>query len=117
MSIYRYDCREVRASDPLPTADTICLAKLFAARACGQKAADTMWQSRERAMNWVANTPIVALAVLCALCPEVSPQRLAVCLRLDPVADVARLHKSAVRPCWSAEMIEAIRRDILGSDA
>lgn len=82
----RYDPGIVKASDLLPTAETVALAKGFAGRACADHAADAVWMSRESAHTWIERTPILALAALAKVCPEVAVVRLARCLGLDPVA-------------------------------
>lgn len=80
----RYDPGIVKASDLLPTAETVALARGFAGRACADHAADAIWVSRASAHTWIDRAPTLALAALVKVCPDVTTVRLARCLGLDP---------------------------------
>lgn len=111
----RYDLN-TRGDDPLPTAETVGLAKGFAARACAERAADLVWVSQHSAQTWVERTPMLALCALVLVCPEVAPERLARCLGLDPVGVKERLRHIGQGPLpgWSDDLVAVIAQQIAG---
>jgi hypothetical protein len=104
---------QVNGSDLLPTREAVALAKGLAARACAAKAAEAAWPSLVQAVRWIDRTHMVALAVLIELCPEVSPERLAICLGVEPPVLTA-LVSWRTRETYAAELIEAVVQDVMG---
>lgn len=104
----------VRASDPLPTAETVSLAKGFAARACAQKAGECAWPNLGEARRWIELIPLVALGALVRLCPEVTPERLARCLMHEPGRIVSDLRYRVIDDTPRAALIEVVAQQVLG---
>lgn len=107
----RYDLT-VSAEDVLPTAETIVLAKGFAARACAERAAALVWSSQRSPVTWIERVPTLALAALIVVCPEVTPERLARCLGLDPLGMAERLQHAAKAPGWSEDLVAVVAQQI-----
>src|SRR4051794_27391787 len=106
--------REVRASDLLPTAQAVALAKGLAARACASQAADDAWPHINAAVAWIELIPMVALAALAELCPDVAVERLALCLGLDSAAAERRLFACRRRDRWSEDLVAAVVQQVRG---
>jgi hypothetical protein len=98
----------------LPTAEAVALAKGLAARACAERASGAVWPTVGPAVRWIEKTPLVALAILVGLCPEVAPERLAGCLNLDSHSTSAALESWRRRPEYPAEMVAVLLQQIAG---
>lgn len=110
----RIPYQPVKASDPLPTADAIALARAYAARACAERAAQCAWPRLAAAHAWIDRIPVIALAALHAACPEIAPERLARCLGLDPVEVPTRLESARRRPAWPEDLVNVVAQQIAG---
>lgn len=110
----RYQGPIVKATDVLPTAEAVALAKGFAAKACCDRAAESAWPVLTPARAWIDLIPVIALAALHAVCPEVGVERLAVCLGLDPHEVPSRLASARRRPSWSEAVVNVVAQQIGG---
>lgn len=109
---YRYEAGTVSAGDPLPTAETVALARGFASRACADQAATTAWGSNATAHTWIDRVPMVGLAALIEVCPEVTPERLARCLGLDPLGANERLRNLRGVRGWNEDLVAVVAQQI-----
>jgi hypothetical protein len=98
----------VSASDALPTATVLAAAKRAASRACADRAMDCAWSDPARARFWIEAIPYVALAALAEVCLDVKRERLARCLRLDPLDGVDELDRLRKAELDLADPIETV---------
>lgn len=91
---------ETRHTDLLPTSAAVAIAKAAADRiAAGLTGPAADFREPMR--------PTLELAVLGVACPEVAIERLALCLRLDPVEEPARLRSAQACSLWPADAVAA----------
>ena len=107
------DALQRAAKGSLPTAALMRRVKAGALDVCFDEVR-AVWPPSAATFDMIGRAPLVALAALVTLCPQVQPFRLAKCLALDPMAGPQALMHARTLPSWPARGVRRLVRQIEG---